>query len=210
MAVASLVFGILGVLTCGVTALVGLILGLVSMGRIKKSGGRLGGSGIALAGTIVSAVFLLMLPVLAAMLLPALAKAKQKAQTIQCLNNSRQLALAVRIYASENKNQLPPAATWCDAIQRQVGSDRIFKCSAADVTERCSYAFNSKLNGADVDKLDPNTVVIFESSGGWNLSGGRELLPQPSRHGGKFIIAFADGHAEVVPESRINALHWDP
>src|ERR1700712_1836850 len=56
MAIASLVLGILGVFSCGLTALIGLVLGFISMGKIKKSGGQLGGSGIALAGTIVSAI----------------------------------------------------------------------------------------------------------------------------------------------------------
>jgi len=48
------------------------------MSRVKRSDGALGGHSLALAGTIISAVFLLMLPIGAAMLLPALAKAKQK------------------------------------------------------------------------------------------------------------------------------------
>ena len=59
MAITALVLGILGPVSCGLTALVGLVLGLISMNKIKESGGQLGGRGIALAGTIVSAVFLL-------------------------------------------------------------------------------------------------------------------------------------------------------
>src|SRR5437867_6430884 len=41
LAVSSLVLGILGVLSCGLTALVGLILGIVALARINRSGGRL-------------------------------------------------------------------------------------------------------------------------------------------------------------------------
>ena len=65
--------------TCGITALAGLICGIVAMVKVKNSGGKLGGGGLALAGTIVSGIFLLMIPIFAAMLLPALASAKQKA-----------------------------------------------------------------------------------------------------------------------------------
>jgi prepilin-type N-terminal cleavage/methylation domain-containing protein/prepilin-type processing-associated H-X9-DG protein len=46
---------------------------------------------------------------LAALLLPALSRAKTKAQAIQCLNNQRQLALAWRMYAVENGGLLPYA-----------------------------------------------------------------------------------------------------
>ncbi len=46
---------------------------------------------------------------LASMLLPALAKAKEKASTIFCMNNLRQLGLAMRLYADEYEELLPMA-----------------------------------------------------------------------------------------------------
>lgn len=59
LAVASLVLGILGFCSAGLTALVGFVLGLVSLRKIKKSGGRLGGRGLAIAGTWVSVLAIL-------------------------------------------------------------------------------------------------------------------------------------------------------
>jgi prepilin-type processing-associated H-X9-DG protein/prepilin-type N-terminal cleavage/methylation domain-containing protein len=47
--------------------------------------------------------------VLIAMLLPALNKARQQAQSVQCMSNQRQLGLACRMYANENQDWLPPA-----------------------------------------------------------------------------------------------------
>src|SRR5271170_2201763 len=43
LAVTSLVLGILGVVTCGFTALFGLILGIAAMVKVKNSGGKLSG-----------------------------------------------------------------------------------------------------------------------------------------------------------------------
>src|SRR6478609_2448985 len=119
-AITSLVLGILGFFSCGIAALFGLIAGIVGLRKIKNSEGRLTGSGLAIAGIAVSGIMILMLPLFAAMLIPALAKAKAKAQSISCLNSARQITLGVMIHAGSNTNLCPDAATWCDAILPEV------------------------------------------------------------------------------------------
>ncbi len=208
MAIASLVLGILGI--CGITALVGLILGIVSLGRINRSGGRLSGQGLAIAGICVSAFMLLFsIPFMAGMTLPALARAKQRAQTINCVNNLKQLALAVKVYAVDHSEQLPPAATWCDAIQSNVGSPKVFQCSAEPAL-RCAYAFNEKLDGKKEGEVDPQTVLLFESDAGWNGIGGAGAV-KPHKHSTRSVnVAFVDGSVRQVPRSRLGTLRWEP
>jgi prepilin-type processing-associated H-X9-DG protein len=208
MAIASLVLGILGL--CGITALVGLVLGIVSLVKINRSGGRLSGQGLAIAGICVSGFMLFFsIPVMAAMLLPALAQAKQKAQRINCVNNMKQLGLAVRMYALSHNDQFPPAASWCDAIQGGTGSTKVFQCPT-EPGRLSAYAFNAKLDGKKESEINPQTVLLFESDAGWNGSGGPGEL-KPHQHSSRSVnVALADGSVQSIPRAQLSTLRWDP
>jgi prepilin-type processing-associated H-X9-DG protein len=211
MAVTSLVLGILGLFTCGITALFGLIFGIVSLVKIKNNQGTLKGDGLALAGIIVSALFLLMLPIFAAMLLPVLATAKARAQTINCVSNEKVLALGVQMYVNDHTNQFPSSAAWCDEVRKYVGFDRVFKCpAAANPADRCDYALNAAVSGMDSSKVDPHTVLIFESDAGWNASGGADSIVLRHENGRRAVVAFADGSVQIVPQSQLSTLRWNP
>jgi len=56
-------------------------------------------------------VVIAIIAILAAMLLPALSKAKEKARRVHCLNNLHQFSIATTIYANDNKEKLPELVT---------------------------------------------------------------------------------------------------
>lgn len=109
LAITSFVLGLLSMVCFGLLAgIPAIICGHIARSRARRSPAQYGGQGYALAGLILGYVSVfLTLVILPALLLPALAKAKAKAQRISCVNNMKQIGLTTRIWAIDNDGSFP-------------------------------------------------------------------------------------------------------
>lgn len=114
MAIAGLVLAIVGFCVPGL-ALVGIILAVIALVRINAEPTRLQGRGLAIGGIIAGAIGLVVSTVLVCggLMLPALGKARQSAQSLKSSLQLRQIGVALNQYAMDNKDTLPePGADW--------------------------------------------------------------------------------------------------
>ncbi len=76
-------------------------------------------------------VVIAIIAILAAMLLPSLAKAKETAHRVSCVNNLKQLVVAGIMYGDDNKGNLPLRSTvirWPSAIYENFKNLKVLRC----------------------------------------------------------------------------------
>lgn len=157
-------------------------------------------------------VVIAIIAILAGLLLPALARAREKGRQAACLSNLHQIALAVRMYSGDNGQRLP-YLDWSTQYQ-QIGllqsyilKPDFFRCQSARRSEWAAdwpNYFCTTINGRTYCtdyKLQDNATILAASvtvfrDAGW-VPVALDLDWEPtSRHSGGENLAFLDGHAE--------------
>jgi prepilin-type N-terminal cleavage/methylation domain-containing protein/prepilin-type processing-associated H-X9-DG protein len=105
-------------------------------------------------------VVIAIIAILAALLLPALAGAKERSKRISCVNNLRQFSLAVQMYGNDADQRLPSGASE-STTPNGVLDDAIPILSGLVRTQMIQYAGNYKVLGC------PNLPAPFNTAAGW-------------------------------------------
>jgi prepilin-type N-terminal cleavage/methylation domain-containing protein/prepilin-type processing-associated H-X9-DG protein len=140
-------------------------------------------------------VVIAIIAILAAILFPVFAKAREKARQTACLNNQKQIVTSFIMYAQDHDEMLPTSDNAWGGISLDKG---VLVCPTAGAKLANGYAFNANLGGVALGEISiPEiTGIVCDSKATGNLA----TFPTDveTRHGGKAIAAFVDGHAEIT------------
>ncbi len=176
-------------------------------------------------------VVVAIIAVLAAMLLPALSQAREKARQAKCISNLRQLGTILIMYSIDRGGWMVPwydgSKTWTKILddENYVSNTSIYLCPSYPPTEHSSpvyaYGYNTKdptkadLGIGETYRLD----TVSSSSSYFILADSIEIAVKkqtyyiPSgntreihcRHNGMADLLYADGHVEIESPEEIDA-----
>lgn len=134
-------------------------------------------------------VVIAIIVILAAMLLPALSGAKERARRTGCINNLRQFGLAANMYANDNEQRLPSGASESRTPNGVLDSS-VPVLSGLMRTQMIQYAGSYKVLGCPSLGAPFNTAAGWYEDGygyvlGYNYLGGHANTPWPILAGGE-------------------------
>jgi prepilin-type N-terminal cleavage/methylation domain-containing protein/prepilin-type processing-associated H-X9-DG protein len=178
-------------------------------------------------------VVVAIIAILAAILFPVFARARENGRRAACMSNLKQIALAFQQYLQENDNRYPPSPTldsngipldgtsygWAWTLKDEIKNDQVFQCpSEPDKASFTDYWMNGELlNKNEVRIRQPANVILNGDGDGAGGSAdyalGSTLTPEYSdwdvsasyttRHLGGANYSFTDGHVKFLKPDQI-------
>jgi Domain of unknown function (DUF4190) len=203
LALTAMILGIPG-LCIAPLGIAALILGIVALVQIADPQRHLAGKGMALAGTILGGLSIVMLPILALLagiLLPALGAARTAAMDAKDMSNIRQIGIGMIAYAYDHNDVLPEHPR--DITSYSGGSAQVIFISPhhdpATALDRGdsdgtairygSYVF--LFSGTPLEDIEfPSQTILAYTA-------------KASENQRRRAALFVDGHAELIEEQHL-------
>lgn len=188
LAIGALVCGIIGMVSCPVVGLVGMVLGIVALVRASKAPTQYGGRGMAIGGICTGGLSLLSIPLFIAILLPALSRARELSMRTVCSANLRGIGQSLYIYAQDGGMFPEQGADWqARLINGGHTTFRQFTCPSDVGMMGASYHYVPGYGTSS----NPRQIIAYDD---------------PSIHRGEGgNILYQDGHVAFVGSPQFEA-----
>ncbi|KKR04700.1 MAG: hypothetical protein UT30_C0004G0013 [Candidatus Uhrbacteria bacterium GW2011_GWF2_39_13] len=170
-------------------------------------------------------IVIAVITILAALLLPALSKTKDKAYEIKCASNLKQLYLGFMSYTDDSNFYMPRAynslygGAWVSVLKQHINNNAVFLCPKDDPSNNnniaTSYGYYNqwgKNTGEDTFKklnlVASPTVILADAEvyitygSGWGTS-------YPFRHSAGLNALWLEGNVSRMRGSSITVSKWD-
>lgn len=122
---------------------------------------------------------------MAALALPALNQAREKARSVNCMDHLKQIGLACHLYADQHGDKFPESLD--ELVSNQLLSSNVLHCPSARSEPEVSYVYCRGLTPKNIYR-----ILAFDIDGN-HRNGGRNVL-------------FCDGHVEWMTDAKFRPL----
>jgi prepilin-type N-terminal cleavage/methylation domain-containing protein/prepilin-type processing-associated H-X9-DG protein len=159
-------------------------------------------------------VVIAIIALLAAILFPVFAKAREKARQTSCLNNQRQIAVAILMYAQDHDEDLPDSSD----VWVQLNIDRnILMCPTKGKKVANAYGYNNALSSRALGEIAlPASCLLSADSDQVGSTSSTSMIFSniiyhcndiAYRHSNTAVMSFLDGHVASRKHWGVRVIH---
>jgi prepilin-type N-terminal cleavage/methylation domain-containing protein/prepilin-type processing-associated H-X9-DG protein len=147
-------------------------------------------------------VVIAIIAILAAILFPVFAKAREKARQASCMNNQRQIAVSMLMYAQDHDEQLPDASN----VWVEINVDRnILMCPTKGKKVANAYVYNNQVSGKFLGEIHLPVTTALTTDGQHAATSNPVTYDNVAytnadldfRHSNRVVTTYVDGHVQI-------------
>jgi prepilin-type N-terminal cleavage/methylation domain-containing protein/prepilin-type processing-associated H-X9-DG protein len=142
-------------------------------------------------------VVIAIIAILAAILFPVFARAREKARQTTCTSNQRQIAATVAMYVQDHEESMPTTTNFWTVLTLDPG---VMMCPTKGKNTTIGYGFNVNESGASIGAVDDPTGEMLTCDANNSIVDDYSDI-DGTRHSGKFVASYLDGHVSQTTDS---------